>query len=31
MLFQLIHFVSVLQDGGTKEKSPIIDGLSPRP
>jgi len=30
MLFQLIHFVFVLQDGGMKEKSPIVGGLSPK-
>ena len=30
MLFQLIHIVSVLQDDGRKENSPIVGGLSPK-
>jgi len=30
MLFQLIHFVSVIQDGGRKANSPIVGGLSPK-
>jgi len=30
MLFQLIQFVSVLQDGGRKENSPVVCGLSPK-
>jgi len=30
MLFQLIYFVSVLHDGGWKEKSQIVGGLSPK-
>jgi len=30
MLLILILFVSVLQDGGRKDKSPIVGGLSPK-
>jgi len=31
MLFELIHFVSMLQGGGTKDKSPVLGDVSPGP